>query len=170
MSCLYIYWWFPVVFKQMQWYPCVLMNSLRGHTSRNVDQTNSTFPFYISGFLEDSSWGKEVKSFSQMFESLWSNISSPFHQICSFPRFSTIWTPSSLGEHLWWSKQPGPLKTGPLENISWHQALKICLPFTPTVLVLVSVEETIDESLSCSWKIISDPEMVITILNPPQLI
>ena len=155
----------------MQWYPRVLMNSLRGHTSRNVDQTNSTFPFYISDFLEDSSWGKEVKSFSQTFEGLWLNISSPLHQICSFPRFSTIRTPySSEGEHSWWSKQPGPLKTGTLENISWHKALKIYLPFTPTGLVLVSVEETIDESLSRSWKTISDPEMVITILNPPQLI
>ena len=155
----------------MQWYPRVLMNSLGGHTSRNVDQTNSTFPFYISDFLEDLSWGKEVNSFSQTFEGLWSNILSPFHHVCSFPRFSTIWTPySSEGEHSWWSKQPGPLKTSPLENISWHQALKIYLPFTPTGLVLVSVEETIDESLSHSWKTISDPEMVITILNPPQLI
>ena len=155
----------------MQWYPHVLMNSLGGHTSRNVDQTNSTFPFYISGFLEDSFWGKEFKSFLPTFEGLWSNISSPFHQICSFPRFSTIWTPSSSeGGHSWCSKGPGPLKTTPLGNISWHQALKIYLPFIPTLLVLVSVEETIDESLSFSWKTVSDPEMVITVLNPLQFI
>ena len=38
------------------------------------------------------------------------------------------------------------------------------------LLVPVSVEETIDESLSFSWKTVSDPEMVITVLNPLQFI
>ena len=137
--------------------PRGLTSSLGGCTPWNVNQTSSTFSFYISGFSLRFTLRKGSQRFFKTFEDFWLNTSPPSsHQIRSFPRPSTILTPSSSeAGHPWCSKQPCPWKTFPLENISWHQVLKIFLPFTPRVLVL-AFEETNDESNSFFWEAISD--------------